>query len=117
MTVEKLKYTIWAADGDRALNFYSQVFGATLIKRNPHIIELDVAGGIISIHTGGEGKKTWTGLTFQVADVVAGADEVIAAGGQCPETPQPEDGEPPHLAMCLDSENNQIMLTRQRSKS
>ncbi len=116
MQVEKLKYTIWAADGDRAAWFYQKAFGARETKRNPHIIELAVAGGIISIHTGGEGKKTWTGLTFQVADVVAGAEEVVAAGGACPETPQPEDGEPPHLAMCMDTENNQFMLTRQRSR-
>lgn len=115
MNVEKLKYTIWAADTNRAVDFYQNVFQAKVIKQNPHITELDVAGGIISIHGGGEGKKNWTGLTFQVADVEVGAKEVISAGGQCPKEPQPEDGEPPHLAMCLDTENNEIMLTRQRS--
>jgi lactoylglutathione lyase len=84
-------------------------------RANPHITELDVAGGIISIHGGGEGKKTWTGLTFQVPDVVFGAAEVKATGGNCPREPEPEDGEPPHLAMCLDTENNEFMLTRARS--
>lgn len=115
MHVEKLKYTIWAADAARAVTFYQTCFGASIARQNPHITELAVAGGLIAIHAGGEGKRTWTGLTFQVADVVAGAAEVIAAGGQCERTPQPENGEPPHLAMCEDTDGNQIMLSRARS--
>lgn len=116
LTVEKIKYTIWAADSDRAAAFYRDVFGGTVVKQNPHITELEIAGGIISIHSGGEGKKTWTGITLQVPDVVEGATAVRAAGGQCPREPEPEDGEPPHLAMCIDPEGNEIMLTRDRSK-
>lgn len=115
--VEKLKYTIWAADTARAIEFYTRVFGASVVRHTQHIVEVQIAGGIIAIHGGGEGKKTWTGITLQVADVVAGADAVIAAGGLCPQEPKPEDGEPPHLAMCLDTEGNQIMLTRSREKA
>ena len=114
MHVEKLKYTIWAADVDRAIAFYTGLFGAKVARQNPHITELEVAGGLISIHGGGEGKKTWTGLTFQIADVVEGAAALVAAGGQCPRAPEPEDGEPPHLAMCIDPEGNEIMLTHSR---
>jgi len=114
MQVEKLKYTIWAADAGRAAEFYQKVFGARVADQNPHITELTVGGGIISIHGGGEGRQTWTGLTFQVADVVAGAAEVIAAGGKCEREPQPENGQPPHLAMCEDTDGNQIMLSRKR---
>lgn len=114
MLVEQLKYTIWAADADRAATFYQRVFGAELVRQNPHITELSVGGGVIAIHGGGEGKRTWTGLSFQVADVVAGAAEVVAGGGKCEREPQPEDGEPPHLAMCEDTDGNQIMLTRKR---
>ena len=115
MHVEKLKYTIWAADAARAATFYQTCFGATIALQNPHITELEVAGGLIAIHGGGEGKHTWTGLTFQVADVVIGAAEIVAAGGKCDRKPQPEDGEPPHLAMCEDTDGNQIMLSRSRS--
>ena len=121
MHVEQVKYTIWAADSTRAANFYQTVFGAEIVRTNPHITELSVGpaagpgqSGLIAIHGGGEGKQTWTGLSFQVADVVAGAAEVIAAGGQCEREPQPENGEPPHLAMCEDTDGNQIMLTRKR---
>ncbi len=114
MTVERLKYTIWAADTARAVAFYSNVFGGTVVRQNPHISELSICDGIISIHGGGEGGRTWTGLTFQVPDVIAGAAEIVAAGGQLVREPQPEDDEPPHLAMCVDTEGNEIMLTRKR---
>jgi len=60
------------------------------------------AGNMICVHS------------FQVPDVVAGAAEVVAAGGKLTRDPQPEDGEPPHLAMCVDPEGNEIMLTRKR---
>ncbi len=63
MRVEKLKYTIWAAEPSRAVRFYIDCFGATQVSQNPHITELAVAGGLISIHGGGEGNNTWTGLT------------------------------------------------------
>ena len=59
-----------------------------------------------------QGAKT--GMSFQVADVVQGASEVVAAGGKLSRDPEPENGEPPHLAMCVDTEGNEIMLTRKR---
>jgi len=114
MHVEKLKYTIWAADAERAARFYQTCFGGTIVRQNPHITEIGIASGLIAIHGGGEGGQTWTGLTFQVADVVTGAAEVVAAGGKCEREPLPEDGEPPHLAMCEDTDGNQIMLSRAR---
>jgi len=114
MKVERLKYVIWAADMDRAVAFYERVFGGTLLKQNEIISELSICGGIIGIHCGGEGERTWTGLNFQVADILAGAAEIVAAGGLLLGDPQPEDGEPPHLAMCVDTEGNEIMLTRRR---
>jgi len=115
MQVERLKYVIWAADMQRALQFYVQVFGGQVIKQNDFISEVAVANGVIGIHGGGEGKRTWTGLSFQVADVIAGAQEITAAGGQLSREPEPENGEPPHLAMCMDTEGNEIMLIRKRS--
>jgi predicted enzyme related to lactoylglutathione lyase len=114
MDVERVKYIIWAADRDRALGFYREVLGATVTKHNEFISEIEVAGATIGIHGGGEGKRTWTGMSFQVPDVVAGAAEVVSGGGQLVREPEPEDGEPPHLAMCIDPEGNEFMLTRKR---
>jgi predicted enzyme related to lactoylglutathione lyase len=70
---------------------------------------------VIGIHSGGEGKRTWTGISFQVPDVVAAARDVVAAGGTLTREPEPENGEPPHLAMCVDPEGNEFMLFRKRS--
>lgn len=114
MIVERLKYVIWAADMGRAVQFYTTVFGGTVLKQNEVISEVSICEGIIGIHGGGEGKRTWTGLSFQVADVMAGAQEIIAAGGQLTREPQPENDEPPHLAMCMDTEGNEFMLFRKR---
>jgi predicted enzyme related to lactoylglutathione lyase len=114
MLVERLKYVIWAADTDRAVRFYCDLFGGHVGRRNAAITDVEIAGAVIGIHSGGEGRRTWTGLSFQVADVVAGAREVEAAGGGLTHEPRPEDGEPPHLAMCIDTEGNEFMLTRRR---
>ena len=114
MTVERVKYVIWAADLARATLFYQKVFGAEIIRANTHISELEIAGAVIGIHGGGEGKKTWTGISFQVTDVVTGAAEVVAAGGGLTREPQEEDGEAPHLAMCFDTDGNEFMLIRKR---
>ena len=114
MNVERVKYVIWAADMGRALRFYREVLGGEVVKESDVISEVAVCGETIGIHGGGEGKRTWTGLAFQVPDVIAGAREVVAGGGQLTREPQPEDNEPPHLAMCVDPEGNEFMLTRKR---
>jgi lactoylglutathione lyase len=115
MQVERLKYIIWAADMNRAVDFYTKVFGGTVLKQNEVISEVAIGGGVIGIHGGGEGQRTWTGMSFQVPDVIAGAAEIVAAGGQLVREPQPENDEPPHLAMCVDPDGNEIMLSRKRS--
>ena len=114
MQVERVTYVIWAADMDRAVRFWCDTFGGRLLKRNPVIAEVAIEGAVIGIHSGGEGKRTWTGLSFQVADVLVGGREVVAAGGGMTREPEPENGEPPHLAMCIDTEGNEFMLTRRR---
>ncbi len=114
MNVERVKYVIWAAEMPRALRFYQEALGAKIIKNSEVISEVQICDAVIGIHGGGEGKRTWTGLSFQVADVIEGAKDVVAAGGELKREPEPENGEPPHLAMCVDSEGNEIMLTRKR---
>ena len=115
MKVERVKYVIWAADRDRAVHFYTALFDAVSVKENEVIAELEIAGASISIHGGGDGKRTWTGMSFQVANVLQGAEEVLKAGGTLTREPKPENGEPPHLALCVDPEGNEFMLTRKRS--
>lgn len=115
MHVEKLKYIIWAADLPRALRFYTSVFDAEILRQSEVMAEVSVAGSVIGIHGGGEGKATWTGLSFQVADLFAACDVLRAAGGSVLREPEDTPEEPAHLAMCRDPEGNEIMLTRPRS--
>jgi predicted enzyme related to lactoylglutathione lyase len=114
MRVEKLKYIIWAADLPRALRFYTLVFDAEILRQSEVMAEVSVAGSIIGIHGGGEGKPTWTGLSFQVADLFAACEALRTAGGAVLREPEDTLEEPAHLAMCRDPEGNEIMLTRPR---
>ena len=117
MHVEKLKYIIWAADLPRALRFYTSVFDAEIVRQSEVMADISVAGSNIGIHGGGEGKTTWTGLSFQVADLFAACDALRAAGGAVLREPVDTPEESAHLAMCRDPEGNEIMLTRPRGRS
>ena len=82
MHVEKLKYIIWAQDSNRALKFYRDVFDAEVVRQSDVMAEIKVAGSAIGIHGGGEGgKRTWTGLSFQVAALFAACVALRAGGG------------------------------------
>lgn len=115
MELEAVKYVVWAEDKNRCRDFYLSLFdGGKVIKDNSFITEISLAGTTLSIHGGGEGKPTWTGLSFQVACVIQGAEAVKKLGGELRAEPEPEDDAPPHLAMCQDLDGNQFMLTRKR---
>jgi lactoylglutathione lyase len=114
LTVERVKYVIWAVEMARAVAFYRDVFGGQVLRESEIISEVEICGAVIGIHNGGEGGRTWTGMSFQVPDVIEGAAIVKSFGGSVTRDPEPEDGEPPHLAMCVDPEGNEFMLTRRR---
>ena len=68
MRVEKVKYVLWAADWQRCLHFYRELFGGVISFESETWSEIVVAGATLGIHGGGEGKRTWTGLSFQLDD-------------------------------------------------
>ena len=114
MHVEKLKYVIWAKEMDRAMRFYCEVFDAKIVRRSDVMAEVAIAGSLLCIHGGGEGKRTWTGLSFQIGDLFAACDLLRDAGGLVLRELKDTPDEPAHLAMCADPEGNEIMLIRQR---
>lgn len=114
MHVEKLKYIIWAQDMSRAVRFYRDVFNAEVVRQSDVMAELLIAGSTVGIHGGGEGKRTWTGMSFQVGDLFAACTALRAAGGTVLKEPEDTPDEPAHLAMCADTEGNEIMFTRKR---
>jgi len=116
MHVEKLKYLIWAQDMERAVRFYRDVFEAEVVRQSDVMAELTIANSTLGIHSGGEGNRTWTGLTFQIPDLFAACDALRAAGGTVIRAPEDTPEEPAHLAMCADPEGNEIMLTKARHR-
>lgn len=117
MRVEKLKYVIWAGDRARAEAFYREVFGAENARSSEVMSEWSVGGGLIAIHGGGEGKRTWTGLAFQVDDLYEASALVKQHGGQVLREPVDTPEEPAHLVMCVDPEGNEFMVTKARTPS
>ncbi len=116
MHVDKLKYIIWAQDMARAVKFYREVFDATVVRESDIMAELTVGGSTIGIHSGGEGKRTWTGMNFQVADLFGACAALRAGGGSVLREPVDTPEEPAHLAMCADPEGNEIMVTIPRHR-
>lgn len=117
MKVERVKYIIWAKDMDRAISFYASVFDGEVVRKNDVIGEVRVGDALIGIHSGGESERTWTGMAFQIRDLFEGCRLVKAHGGQVLREPEDTPEEPAHLAMCADSEGNEIMLTKSRHYS
>lgn len=116
MQVERLKYIIWAKDMSRAKRFYSEVFDGEVIRENEVVCEVRIAGSVIGIHCGGESERTWTGMAFQVADLFEGCALIKSHGGRVLREPEDTPEEPAHLAMCMDPEGNEIMLTKARHR-
>ena len=114
MKVEKLKYIVWAQETERAVCFYQDVFDAEVVRQSEVMAELLICGSTLGIHGGGEGKRTWTGLSFQVADLFAACELLSSKGGTVLRPPVDTPEEPAHLAMCADPEGNEIMLTCKR---
>ena len=114
MQVTKVKYSLWAADWQRCLHFYRDLFSGEVTRESEVWSEVVIAGATIGIHGGGEGKRTWTGLTFQVDDLRGGIDGLKSCGGSLTREPEETPEDPLHLAMCVDPEGNEFMMTQKR---
>ncbi len=114
MKVTKVKYALWAADWKRCLDFYRALFDGEVTMESEVWSEIVIAGATIGIHGGGEGKRTWTGLTFQVDDLRSGITRLQECGGILTSTPTDTPEDPLHLAMCADPDGNEFMMTQKR---
>ena len=114
MQVLKVKYVLWAADWQRCLHFYRDLFGGTITLEMEVWSEIVVAGATLGIHGGGEGKRTWTGLSFQLDDLRSGIAKLLECGGALASEPNDTPEDPLHLAMCIDPEGNEFMMTQRR---
>ena len=114
MNVEKVKYALWAAEWERCLHFYRDLFGGKVSFASETWSEVVVAGATIGIHGGGEGKRTWTGRSFQVDDHREGIKKLKKHGGDLTREPTDTVEDPLHLAMCVDPDGNEFMMTCRR---
>jgi predicted enzyme related to lactoylglutathione lyase len=97
MHVEKVKYVLWAADWQRCVKFYQELFGAAVSFESVVWSQLTIAGSTLSIHGGGEGIR-----------------RLAECGGALTREPNDTLEDPLHLAMCVDPEGNEFMLTQRR---
>ncbi|MFZ4774509.1 MAG: VOC family protein [Terrimicrobiaceae bacterium] len=114
MHVTKVKYALWAADWQRCLHFYHDLFGGEITMESEVWSEIVIAGATIGVHGGGEGKRTWTGLTFQVDNLREGIARLKECGGTLAHEPTDTPEDPLHLAMCVDPDGNEFMMTQKR---
>jgi len=114
MKVEKVKYALWAADWQRCLHFYRDLFAGEVTFESETWSEITIAGATIGIHGGGEGKRTWTGLSFQVDDIRNAIAKLKDCGGNLTREPNDTEEDPLHLAMCIDTDGNEFMITCRR---
>lgn len=114
MQVTKVKYALWAADWERCVGFYEALFGGTVTMRSEVWSEIEIANATLGIHGGGEGRRTWTGLTFQVDDLREVISRLQECGGALTSEPNDTPEDPLHLAMCVDPDGNEFMMTQRR---
>jgi lactoylglutathione lyase len=115
MRVEKFKYIIWAKDLPELIQFYQRVFAAEVVHQSEVMAECLISGGLLAIHGGGKGERTWTGLTFQVDKIFEACELIREAGGAVSRPPIDTPEEPAHLAMCVDPSGNEFMVTVSRA--
>jgi predicted enzyme related to lactoylglutathione lyase len=111
---EVVKFVLWAADMQRAVSFYQQLFGLPVLMRSPHWSEFTLGATRLALHARGDGSPSATGLSFQVSDIGAACRRAVELSGRIIELPLARPGEPIVLARVADTEGNEFMLTEWR---
>jgi predicted enzyme related to lactoylglutathione lyase len=112
MAVTKTYFMLMVADMDRSVAFYRDAFGIEPMFTSPDWSELTAAGAVVALHGGGTGAATRTGLGFEVDDLQAACDAVVAAGGTILMPPSDRPGEPIRLAEAQDTEGNSFSIAQ-----
>ena len=112
MNVERILYMLMAQEMGRAVRFYRDVFGLEISFESPEWSELRSGDAIVALHGGGDGARTKTGLSFQVADLDEACAEVTQGGGDVLSEPASRPGEPIRLADLVDTEGNEFTMTQ-----
>jgi lactoylglutathione lyase len=112
--VRKTLFIVVVADMDRALRFYAEAFGASVVFSSAEWSEVVVAGVTVALHPGGDGTETATGLGFEVDDLDAGLRQVTRAGGRVASPARDRPAERTRLAQVADTEGNLLTIAEAR---
>jgi lactoylglutathione lyase len=108
--VRKAYFIFGVADMDRAVRFYTQAFGASVVFSSAEWSEVTVAGATVALHPGGDGTETATGLGFEVDDLDVGLRQVTGAGGRVTSPARDRPAERIRLAQVADTEGNLLTV-------
>ena len=112
MKLQKIKYLLLVQDMDRALVFYSSVFGLAPTIKSEWWSELAFGDSIVALHGGGDRSERSTDLSLQVDNIVVACRLIRENGGSILTEPEKREGEPIVLATFNDTEGNAVMLTQ-----
>ena len=112
MKLQKIKYLLLVQDMQRALAFYSSVFGLVPTVESEWWSELTFGDSIVALHGGGDPSHRSTDLSLQVDNIVAACRLIRENGGSIVAEAEKREGEPIVLATFADTEGNIVMLTQ-----
>jgi lactoylglutathione lyase len=113
--VRKTYFMVVVADMDRAVRFYTDAFGASVVFSSAEWSEVTVAGAAVALHPGGDGTQTATGLGFEVDDLDAALRQMRRAGGRVTSPARDRATERIRLAEVADTEGNLLTVAEGRS--
>jgi predicted enzyme related to lactoylglutathione lyase len=112
--VRKTYFIVVVADMDRAVRFYVEAFGASVVFSSAEWSEVMVAGATVALHPGGDGTETATGLGFEVDDLDGALRQVTRAGGRVTSPARDRPSERIRLAQVADTEGNLLTVAEAR---
>lgn len=112
MPLVAIKNMLLAQDMDRAMRFYTQVFGLTPTFTSEYWSELSWGDAIVALHGGHDGSRNSVSLSLQVSDIQASMASVMQAGGAAIVEPLQREGEPIWYSEFKDPEGNVVMMTQ-----
>lgn len=106
-----IKHILVAADMNRAVTFYRDVFSLDPLMITDWWSELALGDAIIALHGGHDGSPHPTSLSLQFESVIDAARQIEKAGGRILTFPTIRPGEPILLGQIRDPEGNELFIT------
>ncbi len=107
-------FILYVHNMDRAVSFYRDAFDLEVVQYTPGWSMLRFGGATIALHmifpNSNDDVCRHAGINFQVDDLGAAIEEVVAAGGDHIVTREPTDFVPVRMCELRDTEGNGIEL-------